>query len=207
MPVGLPRVPFRIPGDEDATWVDIYNRLYRERFLFLGQDVDDEISNQLAGIMIYLGIEDETRDIFLFINSPGGYIIPGFGLFDTMQWVQPEVYTICLGLAASMGSFLLVGGEITKRIALPYAWIMIHQPASSFFDDDDSGEIIFEINELMQIYDDVIKVYAQRTGAPLWAIAADIERDVFLSAEEAQRYGLVDLVGIQMDDLLGFRIN
>uniref|UniRef100_UPI00315CDC06 ATP-dependent Clp protease proteolytic subunit n=1 Tax=Pseudoxandra lucida TaxID=235825 RepID=UPI00315CDC06 len=207
MPVGLPRVPFRIPGDEDATWIDIYNRLYRERFLFLGQDVDDEISNQLAGIMIYLGIEDETKDIFLFINSPGGYIIPGFGLFDTMQWVQPEVYTICLGLAASMGSFLLVGGEITKRIALPYAWIMIHQPASSFFDDDDSGEIIFEINELMQIYDDVIKVYAQRTGAPLWVIAVDIERDVFLSAEEAQRYGLVDLVGIQMDDLLGFRIN
>nr|YP_010993150.1 ATP-dependent Clp protease proteolytic subunit [Oxandra macrophylla]YP_010997794.1 ATP-dependent Clp protease proteolytic subunit [Oxandra martiana]YP_010997879.1 ATP-dependent Clp protease proteolytic subunit [Oxandra laurifolia]YP_010997964.1 ATP-dependent Clp protease proteolytic subunit [Oxandra guianensis]WOZ09252.1 ATP-dependent Clp protease proteolytic subunit [Oxandra macrophylla]WPF64437.1 ATP-dependent Clp protease proteolytic subunit [Oxandra martiana]WPF64522.1 ATP-dependent Cl len=207
MPVGLPRVPFRIPGDEDATWVDIYNRLYRERFLFLGQDVDDEISNQLAGIMIYLGIEDETRDIFLFINSPGGYIIPGFGLFDTMQWVQPEVYTICLGLAASMGSFLLVGGEITKRIALPYAWIMIHQPASSFFDDDDSGEIIVEINELMQIYDDVIKVYAQRTGAPLWVIAVDIERDVFLSAEEAQKHGLVDLVGIQMDDLLGFRIN
>nr|YP_010897835.1 ATP-dependent Clp protease proteolytic subunit [Trivalvaria costata]UWJ90050.1 ATP-dependent Clp protease proteolytic subunit [Trivalvaria costata] len=207
MPIGVPRVPFRIPGDEDATWIDIYNRLYRERFLFLGQDVDDEISNQLAGIMIYLGIEDETRDIFLFINSPGGYIIPGFGLFDTMQWVQPEVYTICLGLAASMGSFLLVGGEITKRIALPYARIMIHQPASSFFDDDDSGEIIVEINELMQIYDDVMKVYAQRTGTPIWAIAMDIERDVFLSAEEAQKHGLVDLVGIQMDDLLGFRIN
>uniref|UniRef100_UPI0030FF39A9 clp protease proteolytic subunit n=1 Tax=Huberantha cerasoides TaxID=235797 RepID=UPI0030FF39A9 len=207
MPIGVPRVPFRIPGDEDATWIDIYNRLYRERFLFLGQDVDDEISNQLAGIMIYLGIEDETKDIFLFINSPGGYIIPGFGLFDTMQWVQPEVYTICLGLAASMGSFLLVGGEITKRIALPYARIMIHQPASSFFDDDDSGEIIVEINELMQIYDDVMKVYAQRTGTPLWVIAMDIERDVFLSAEEAQNHGLVDLVGIQMDNLLGFRIN
>nr|YP_009628283.1 ATP-dependent Clp protease proteolytic subunit [Greenwayodendron suaveolens]QBO26993.1 ATP-dependent Clp protease proteolytic subunit [Greenwayodendron suaveolens] len=205
MPVGVPKVAFRLPGDEDATWVDIFNRLYRERFLFLGQDVDDEISNQLASIMIYLGIEDETWDFFLFINSPGGYIIPGVGLFDTMQWVQPEVYTVCLGLAASMGSFLLVGGEVTKRIALPYARIMIHQPASSFFDDDDSDEVIVEVDELVQMYQDIIKVYAQRTGAPLWVIAMDIERDVFLSAEEAQKHGLVDLVG--MDDFWGFIFN
>lgn len=99
----------------------LINRLYRERLLFLGQEVDSEISNQLIGLMVYLSIENDTKDLYLFINSPGGWVIPGVAIYDTMQFVQPDVHTICMGLAASMGSFLLAGGEITKRLAFPHA--------------------------------------------------------------------------------------
>nr|YP_009924569.1 caseinolytic mitochondrial matrix peptidase proteolytic subunit [Styrax dasyanthus]QNH68338.1 caseinolytic mitochondrial matrix peptidase proteolytic subunit [Styrax dasyanthus] len=108
MPIGVPKVPFRSPGEEDASWVDVYliNRLYRERLLFLGQEVDSEISNQLIGLMVYLSIEDDTKDLYLFINSPGGWVIPGVAIYDTIQFVQPDVHTICMGLAASMGSFI-----------------------------------------------------------------------------------------------------
>ena len=100
----------------------LINRLYRERLLFLGQAVDSEISNQLIGLMVYLSIENDTKDLYLFINSPGGWVIPGIAIYDTMQFVRPDVQTICMGLAASMGSFILAGGEITKRLAFPHAW-------------------------------------------------------------------------------------
>lgn len=99
----------------------LINRLYRERLLFLGQEVDSEISNQLIGLMVYLSIENDTKELYLFINSPGGWVIPGVAIYDTMQFVQPNVHTVCMGLAASMGSFILVGGEITKRLAFPHA--------------------------------------------------------------------------------------
>lgn len=100
----------------------LINRLYRERLLFLGQPIDSEISNQLIGLMIYLSIEDENKDLYLFINSPGGWVIPGIAVYDTMQFIRPDVYTVCMGLAASMGSFLLAGGALTKRLAFPHAW-------------------------------------------------------------------------------------
>nr|UDZ59549.1 clp protease proteolytic subunit [Caldesia grandis]UDZ59550.1 clp protease proteolytic subunit [Caldesia parnassifolia]UDZ59551.1 clp protease proteolytic subunit [Caldesia parnassifolia]UDZ59552.1 clp protease proteolytic subunit [Caldesia parnassifolia]UDZ59553.1 clp protease proteolytic subunit [Caldesia parnassifolia] len=204
MPVGVPKVPFRIPGDEDATWVDLYNRLYRERLLFLGQDIEDEISNQIIGLMVYLNIEDSTRDLFLFINSPGGSVISGIAIYDTMQYVQPVVHTICMGLAASMASFVLVGGEITKRIAFPHARVMIHQPASDFFEAK-AGEIFMEAEQIIDLREILTTVYAQRTGAPIWVIAADMERDVFMSATEAQAYGIVDLVGAELN-AIGFQI-
>ncbi|XP_022732785.1 uncharacterized protein LOC111286890 [Durio zibethinus] len=117
MPVGIPKVPFQVPGDNDASWVDIYNRIYRERLLFLGKELDIQTSNQLAGIMIYLSIESNSRDLFFFINSPGGGIVSGLSLFDTMQAVEPDVHTLAMGLTASIAAFLLVGGEITKRRA------------------------------------------------------------------------------------------
>nr|YP_010468533.1 ATP-dependent Clp protease proteolytic subunit 1 [Parietaria mauritanica]YP_010470163.1 ATP-dependent Clp protease proteolytic subunit 1 [Parietaria judaica]UVF31643.1 ATP-dependent Clp protease proteolytic subunit 1 [Parietaria mauritanica]UVF34816.1 ATP-dependent Clp protease proteolytic subunit 1 [Parietaria judaica] len=196
MPIGVPQVPFRNPGDEDASWVDIYNRLYRERLLFLGQEVDDEISNQLIGLMIYLSIEDNTPDLYLFINSPGGWVIPGLGIYDTMQFVQPDVQTICMGLAASMGSFILVGGEITKRLAFPHARVMIHQPSTSFYEAG-TGEFVLETEELLKLRETLTKVYVQRTGKPLWVVSEDMERDVFMSATEAQAHGLVDLVAVE----------
>nr|YP_010266232.1 clp protease proteolytic subunit [Paphiopedilum charlesworthii]YP_010409157.1 Clp protease proteolytic subunit [Paphiopedilum helenae]UHY95219.1 clp protease proteolytic subunit [Paphiopedilum charlesworthii]UNN51820.1 clp protease proteolytic subunit [Paphiopedilum henryanum]URH13387.1 Clp protease proteolytic subunit [Paphiopedilum helenae] len=196
MPVGVPKVPFRIPGEEDAVWVDLYNRLHRERLLFLGQEVDSEISNQIAGLMVYLSIEDATRDLYLFINSPGGWVVPGIAIYDTMQFVVPDVYTICMGLAASMGSFILVGGEITKRLAFPHAWVMIHQPASSFFESQ-TGEFILEAEELLKVRENLTKVYVQRTYNPLWVISEDMERDVFMSATEAQAHGIVDLVAVE----------
>nr|AWW91854.1 clp protease proteolytic subunit [Medicago sativa] len=122
MPIGVPKVPFRLPEDDDASWVDLYNRLFQERLLFLGQEVNSEISNQLVGLMVYLSLEDKNKDLYLFINSPGGEVISGMAIFDIMQLVEAEVHTVCVGLAASMGSLLLVGGEFTKRLAFPHAW-------------------------------------------------------------------------------------
>nr|QFG39005.1 clp protease proteolytic subunit [Senecio keniophytum] len=195
MPIGVPKVPFRSPGEEDASWVDI-NRLYRERLLFLGQEVDSEISNQLIGLIIYLSIEDEIKDLYLFINSPGGWVIPGVALYDTMQFVKPDIHTICMGAAASMGSFILVGGEITKRIAFPHARVMIHQPAGSF-SEVATGEFILEVGELLKLRETLTRVYVQRTGKPIWAVTEDMERDIFMSATEAQAYGIVDLVAVE----------
>nr|YP_009968935.1 clp protease proteolytic subunit [Prunus dictyoneura]YP_010024103.1 clp protease proteolytic subunit [Prunus japonica]QNE85314.1 clp protease proteolytic subunit [Prunus humilis]QWX20956.1 clp protease proteolytic subunit [Prunus glandulosa]QNE85228.1 clp protease proteolytic subunit [Prunus dictyoneura]QOP63452.1 clp protease proteolytic subunit [Prunus japonica] len=195
MPIGVPRVPFRSPGEEDALWIDVY-RLYRERLLFLGQGVDSEISNQLIGLMVYLSIENDTKDLYLFINSPGGWVIPGVAIYDTMQFVRPDIQTICMGLAASMGSFILVGGEITKRLAFPHARVMIHQPAASFYEAQ-TGEFILEAEELLKLRETLTRVYAQRTGKPLWVVSEDMERDVFMSAIEAQAHGIVDLVATE----------
>nr|QXI84474.1 clp protease proteolytic subunit [Gentiana yunnanensis]QXI85778.1 clp protease proteolytic subunit [Gentiana davidii] len=201
MPIGVPKVPFRSPGEGEASWVDV-NRLYRERLLFLGQAVDSEISNQLIGLMIYLSIEDDNKNLYLFINSPGGWVIPGIAIYDTMQFVRPDVHTICMGLAASMGSFILVGGEITKRLAFPHALlysiirVMIHQPASSFYEAA-TGEVILEAEELLKLRETITRVYGQKTGKSLWVVSEDMERDVFMSATEAQAYGIVDLVAVK----------
>nr|YP_010879099.1 clp protease proteolytic subunit [Coniogramme japonica]WHE42751.1 clp protease proteolytic subunit [Coniogramme japonica] len=196
MPIGVPKVPFRLPGEEDAVWVDVYNRLYRERLLFLGQQVDDEIANQLIGIMMYPNGEDQAKDMYLYVNSPGGAVLAGISVYDAMQFVVPDVHTICMGLAASMGSSILAGGEITRRIAPPHARVMIHQPASSYYDGQ-AGECVMEAEEVLKLRDCITKVYAQRTGKPLWIISEDMERDVFLSAEEAQDYGVADLVALE----------
>nr|YP_010513920.1 ATP-dependent Clp protease proteolytic subunit [Platycyamus regnellii]UXL85491.1 ATP-dependent Clp protease proteolytic subunit [Platycyamus regnellii] len=196
MPIGVPKVPFRSPGEEDASWVDIYNRLYRARLLFLGQEVDSEISNQLVGLMVYLSIEDDTKDLHLFINSPGGGVIAGIAIYDIMQFVQPDVQTIGMGLAASMGSFILAGGAITKRIAFPHARVMIHQPASSFYEAQ-TGEFIMEAAEILKLRETITGIYVQRTGKPFWVVSEDMERDVFMSAEEAQAHGIVDLVTVE----------
>nr|YP_010048186.1 clp protease proteolytic subunit [Pilea pumila]QPK42794.1 clp protease proteolytic subunit [Pilea pumila] len=196
MPIGVPQVTFQNPGDEEESWIDLYNRLYRERVIFLGQEVDTDASNQLIGLMVYLSVEDDTKDLYLFINSPGGSVIPGLAVYDTMQFVQPDIQTICVGLAASMGSFLLVGGEITKRIAFPHAWVMIHQPSSSFYKTT-LVNFILEVEELLKMRETLTKVYAQRTGKSLWVVSEDMERDTFMSATEAQAYGLIDLVAVE----------
>nr|YP_010195237.1 clp protease proteolytic subunit [Flagellaria indica]UAA82219.1 clp protease proteolytic subunit [Flagellaria indica] len=193
MPVGVPKVPFRIPGEEDATWVDL-NRLYRERLLFLGQEIYSEIANQIVGLMVYLSIEDKTKDLFLFINSPGGWVISGIAIYDTMQTVAPDVHTICMGIAASMASFVLLGGEVTKRIAFPHARVMIHQPASAFYRAK-VGEVFLEAEELIKLRETITMVYVQKTGKPFWVVSEDMERDVFMSATEAQAHGIIDLVG------------
>ncbi|GJU31825.1 Clp protease proteolytic subunit [Tanacetum coccineum] len=129
-------------------------------------------------------IEDDTKDLYLFINSPGGWVIPGVALYDTMQFVQPDVHTICMGSAASMGSFILEG------------WVMIHQPAGSF-SEVATGEFILEVGELLKLRETLTRVYVQRTGKPLWVVSEDMERDVFMSATEAQAYGIVDLVAVE----------
>nr|YP_010323776.1 clp protease proteolytic subunit [Zanthoxylum avicennae]UFH79133.1 clp protease proteolytic subunit [Zanthoxylum asiaticum]UFH79221.1 clp protease proteolytic subunit [Zanthoxylum asiaticum]UKP89926.1 clp protease proteolytic subunit [Zanthoxylum avicennae] len=194
MPIGVPKVPYRSPGDKHPSWVDIY-RLYRERLLFLGQMVESDISNQLIGIMVYLSIENETKDLYLFINSPGGWVIPGIAIYDTMQFVRPDVQTICMGLAASMGSFLLAAGASTKRLAFPHAWVMIHQPIGAFYGAQ-TGEFILDTEELLKLREILTMVYVQRSGKPLWVVSEDMERDTFMSATEAQAHGIVDLVAV-----------
>nr|QKY63112.1 clpP-like protease [Acer pentaphyllum]QNH84397.1 clpP-like protease [Acer pentaphyllum]WJO89199.1 ClpP-like protease [Acer pentaphyllum] len=194
MPIGVPKVPFRTPGERNPTWIDI-NRLYRERLIFLGQAIDSNVSNQLIGLFVYLSSESETKDLYLLINSPGGWVIPGIAIYDTMQFVRPDIQTICMGLAASMGSFILVGGAITKRLAFPHARVMIHQPAAGFYEAQTS-ELILEAEELLKLREILTRVYVQRTGKPLWAVSEDMERDTFMSATEAQVHGIVDFVAV-----------
>jgi len=128
MPIGVPKVPYRLPGSQYEQWISIYSRLSVERILFLGQEVTDGLANALVAQMLYLDSEDPTKPIYLYINSPGGSVTAGMAIYDTMQYIKAEVVTICVGLAASMGAFLLASGSPGKRLALPHARIMIHQP-------------------------------------------------------------------------------
>ncbi|KAK4584612.1 hypothetical protein RGQ29_022369 [Quercus rubra] len=187
MPIGVPKVPFQSPGEEDASWVDIWCDL--SDIL----EVDSDLSNQIIGLMVYLSLEDDSKDLYLFINSLGGWVILEVAIYDTMQFVQPNVQTICMGLAASIGSFLLVGGEITKRYIIK---VMIHQPASSFYEAP-TGEFILEAEEMMKLRETITRVYVQRTGTPLWVVFEDMEIDVFMLATESQAHGIVDHVGVE----------
>nr|CUR02192.1 clpP1 [Acacia eremaea] len=196
MPIGVPRVPFQGPGDGNAYWVDIYNRLYRQRALFLGQMIDSTITNQIVGLITYLTIEDSRKSMDFFINCPGGSIVSGLAIYDLMQVVEPDVQTICIGVAASMASLLLLGGEITKRIAFPHARVMMHQPIADLRPKIKAGDSILELNEIITMYHTIVNTYVQRTGKPSWVIYKDISRDTFMSAEEAQAHGIVDHVGI-----------
>nr|YP_010294525.1 clp protease proteolytic subunit [Xyris indica]ULQ68347.1 clp protease proteolytic subunit [Xyris indica]ULQ68427.1 clp protease proteolytic subunit [Xyris indica]ULQ68664.1 clp protease proteolytic subunit [Xyris indica] len=197
MPIGVPKVPFQLPGEEDAVWVDMYTRLFRERLLFLGQRIRRKNSNLLIGLMIYLSGEDATQDLFLFINSHGGSVTDGLAIYNVMMTIKPDVNTVCIGLAASMASLLLAGGEITKRIAFPHARVMIHQPSTSFRKSEIS-EIPLDAEELLTLRKTLTRIYAQRTGTPYSVISVDMERDTYMSAEEAKAYGIVDFVGKQV---------
>nr|YP_009437916.1 ATP-dependent Clp protease proteolytic subunit [Tibetia liangshanensis]ATG33778.1 ATP-dependent Clp protease proteolytic subunit [Tibetia liangshanensis] len=193
MPVGIPRVAFQIPGDEDASWVDLYNRTYQERLLFICQEVDAEICNQISGLLIYLSIEDSTRDINLFLNCPGGDVISGLAIYDTMQFVKAVVKTIAIGVAASMGSLILLGGGIGNRTAFEHSRVMIHQPFTSYHYAR-SRDCILEASEISRMRETMITIYVQRTGQPYSLVAEDINRDRFMSVEEAKDYRIVDAV-------------
>jgi ATP-dependent Clp protease protease subunit len=192
MPIGVPKVPFRLPGEPTAQWVDLYNRLYRERVLFLCQELNDELANQLIGIMLYLNAEEKSQGVFIYINSPGGSVTCGIGVYDAMHYINTDVTTICVGTAASMASFILAGGTYGKRIALQNSRIMIHQPEGG--SQGQASEVISEAEEVTRIRDQVTQIYAQRTGQPLARISRDMDRDQFLSGDEAKEYGLVDAV-------------
>jgi ATP-dependent Clp protease protease subunit len=192
MPIGVPKVPYRMPGEPYTQWIDIYNRLYRERIIFLGKDVDDEIANQIIAVMLYLDSEDPGKDIYLYINSPGGMVTAGMAIYDTMQHVKSDIVTICVGLAASMGSFLLAAGTKGKRLALPHSRIMIHQPSGGT--RGQATDIEIEAKEIIRIRRQLNDIYADRTGQPLTKIEKDMDRDFFMSAAEAKEYGLIDRV-------------
>jgi ATP-dependent Clp protease, protease subunit len=192
MPIGVPKVPYRMPGEQYTQWVDIYNRLYRERVIFLPRDIDDEIANQIVAVMLYLDSEDPGKDISLYINSPGGMVTSGLMIYDTMQHIKSDVVTICVGLAASMGSFLLAGGTKGKRLALPHSRIMIHQPSGGT--RGQATDIEIEAREILRIRHQLNNIYATNTGQPLEKIERDMDRDFFMSAHEAKEYGLIDKV-------------
>ena len=193
MPIGTPSVPYRLPGSQYERWVDIYTRLGVERILFLGSEVNDAIANSLVAQMLYLDSEDSSKPIYLYINSPGGSVTAGLAIFDTMQYVKSEVVTICVGLAASMGAFLLAAGTKGKRLALPHSRIMIHQPLGGT-SQRQASDIEIEAKEILRIKDMLNHSMADMTGQPFEKIEKDTDRDYFLSAAEAKEYGLIDRV-------------
>ena len=192
MPLGVPKVAYRISGDASPQWVDLYNRLYRERLLFLGDTLDDELANQLVALILYLNAEDPSKRLYLYINSPGGSVICGIAVVDAMNQVKAGVTTICIGIAASMASFILSGGESGSRIALPHSRVMIHQPRSG--SQGQSSEITSETAEVVRIRKQIAEIYASRTGQSIQTVFRDMDRDRFMSAQEAKEYGLVDFV-------------
>ena len=170
----------------------VYERLLRERIIFLGQQVDDEIANKLCAQILLLSAEDPNRDISLYINSPGGSVSAGLSVFDTMNFIKPDVSTLCMGIAASMGAFLLAAGAKGKRFALPNSRVMIHQPSGGA--QGQATDIEIQAREILKLRESLNNVLAERTGQPIEKIRADSERDYFLSAEESKTYGLIDEV-------------
>jgi ATP-dependent Clp protease, protease subunit len=196
MPVGVPKVSYQLADDQPADWIDLYNCLYRERFLFFCQDLKEELSNQLIGIMLYLNAEESTDDLFLYINSPGGKMSAGVGMYDVMGFIDPDVNTICIGRAASIASFVLMGGTTGKRTAAPNSRMMIHQPAGG--SQGQTSIVLSEAREILRLRQQVIEVYAQRTGQTEKRITEDMTRDEYMTPHEARDYGLVDQVGADL---------
>ncbi|WP_018751843.1 ATP-dependent Clp endopeptidase proteolytic subunit ClpP [Paenibacillus sanguinis] len=171
---------------------DIYSRLLKDRIIFLGSQVNDVVANSIIAQMLFLDAEDPTKDISLYINSPGGSITAGMAIYDTMQFIKSDVSTICVGMAASMGAFLLNAGAPGKRYALPNSEIMIHQPLGGA--EGQATDIEIRARRILKMRDKLNQILAERTGQPLERIEKDTDRDYFMSAAEAKEYGLVDKV-------------
>ncbi|BAP18068.1 ATP-dependent Clp protease proteolytic subunit [cyanobacterium endosymbiont of Epithemia turgida] len=193
MPLGVPSVPYRLPGSQYERWIDIYTRLSQERIVFLGQEVTDSLANRIVAFLLYLDSEDSGKPIYLYINSPGGSVTAGMAIYDTMKYIKSDVITICVGLAASMGAFLLASGTSGKRLALPHARIMIHQPMGGT-GRRQATDIEIEANEILRIRRQLNQILASETQQTLEKIEKDTDRDYYMSAEEAKGYGLIDKV-------------
>ena len=171
---------------------DIYSRLLKERIIFLGTPIDDSIASLVIAQLLFLEAENSEKDIYLYINSPGGIITSGMGIFDTMNYIKPDVATICLGQAASMGAFLLAGGSAGKRSALPNARIMIHQPLGGA--EGQASDIKIQADEILRLRSNLNKILAKNTKQTLKKIETDTDRNFFMSSLEAKKYGLIDAV-------------
>ncbi len=174
---------------------DIYSRLLNERIIFLGTPVDDQIANLIVAQLIHLESEDPDKDISIYINSPGGSVYSGLAIYDTMQYIKPDVQTICVGIAMSMGAVLLAGGSEGKRMALPNAKILIHQVSSGF--QGQATDIEIQAREVINIKRRLEEITAFHTGQPLEKVSKDMERDYFMTAEEGKEYGIIDTVVAQ----------
>jgi len=171
---------------------DIYSRLLRERIVFLVGGINDATANLVVAQLLFLESENPDKDISLYINSPGGSVSAGLSIYDTMQFIKPDVSTLCLGMAASMGSFLLMAGASGKRAALPNSRVMIHQPSGGA--QGQAADIEIQAREILKTREQLNRIYAERTGQPVDKIAADMERDYWMSPAEAKDYGLIDQV-------------
>ncbi len=171
---------------------DIYSRLLKDRIIFLGTEVNDQVANVICAQLLFLEADDPDKDIYLYINSPGGVITSGMAIYDTMNYIKPDVATICLGQAASMGAFLLAAGAKGKRSAVPNARVMIHQPSGGF--RGQATDILIQTNEIIKTKEHLNKILAEKTGQPYEKVAQDTERDYFMSSMEAKEYGLIDNV-------------
>jgi ATP-dependent Clp protease protease subunit len=193
----VPMVVEQSPRGERA--YDIYSRLLKERIIFLGSAVNDDVANVIVAQLLFLEAEDPEKDITFYINSPGGSVTAGMSIYDTMQYVKCDIATLCMGQAASMGSFLLAAGTDGKRYSLPNARIMIHQPMGGF--QGQATDIGIHAKEILRIKDDLNRLLAHHTKRPVEKIAADTERDYFMSASEAQEYGIIDKVLTNREEL------
>ncbi|QYA33376.1 ATP-dependent Clp endopeptidase proteolytic subunit ClpP [Macrococcus psychrotolerans] len=171
---------------------DIYSRLLKDRIIMLGSAIDDNVANSIVSQLLFLQAQDAEKDIYLYINSPGGSVTAGMAIYDTMQHIKPDVQTICIGMAASMGSFLLAAGKKGKRFALPNAEVMIHQPLGGA--QGQATEIEIAARHILKTREKLNRILAERTGQPIEKIEKDTDRDNFLTADEAKAYGLIDEV-------------
>lgn len=189
----MPYIPYVIEqtGRGERSY-DIYSRLLKERIIFLGSEVDDNVSNLIVAQLLFLESEDPEKDIFIYINSPGGSISAGLAIYDTMQYIKPNIATVVVGQAASMGALLLAGGTKGKRYALPRARIMIHQPLGGF--KGQASDIEIQAKEMMRVKDEVNKILSFHTGKSVEQVIKDCDRDYFMSAEQAKEYGIIDEV-------------
>jgi len=169
---------------------DIYSRLLKDRIVFLGGEIDDDVANLVVAQLLFLEMENPDAEISLYINSPGGSVTAGMAIFDTMQYIKPNVRTVCVGMAASMGAFLLMAGEKGKRLALPNSEVMIHQPLGGA--SGQATDVQIRAEWLLKTKDKMSRLIADMTGQPLEKVAQDVERDYFMSAEEALKYGIID---------------
>ena len=171
---------------------DIYSRLLKERIVFLGTSIDDNVANIIIAQLLFLESEDPTQDIYLYLNSPGGYITSGLAIYDTMQYIKAPIVTMCIGQAASMGAVLLAGGTHSKRYALPHSRILIHQPLGGA--QGQATDIDIQAREILRMREEINKIFTKHTGQPIEKIAADTERDFFMTAEHAVSYGIIDKI-------------
>ena len=189
----MPLVPTVIErnsrGDREY---DIYSRLLNERIVFLGTPIDDQISNLIVAQLLHLESADPDKDISIYINSPGGDVYSGLAIYDTMQFIKPDVTTLCFGIAASMGSLLLTGGTTGKRLALPNSRILIHQPSAGF--EGQASDIDIHAREVLSVRERIDEIFAEHTGRTLEQVHDEMERDRFFGADEAAEYGLIDRV-------------
>jgi ATP-dependent Clp protease protease subunit len=189
----MPLVPVVIEqSNRGERAYDIYSRLLKDRIIVLGSEIDDYVANLVVAQLLFLAAEDPEKDIHLYINSPGGSITAGMAIYDTMNYIKPAVSTICVGMAASMGAFLLAAGEKGKRFALPNSEVMIHQPLGGA--RGQATDIKIHADWILKTRDKINRILSERTGQPLEKIERDTDRDFFMDAEEAKEYGLVDAV-------------